>query len=448
MSAKRFPVVIPWPRALAFAIAAVVLGVVVGELAAMLIFAGSTDRRLDQQAARSAESAPAVVSATAELQQTRQARTALDDAVTKAGQHRDEALVVARCEFNPSPGCPQTHITGVPGTGPENRTADTFLADAQRQLDNAIADRDRLAPGLDAKAAADEQAVAHARDAASANADRGFGARWVAMNAYTLSSPAATVLRALLTALFVLLFLSPLMLRLSRAKTTEDRRTAARTVQEKADLDADTAIAVKRAEVRAAIETMKAEQELTNARREIEAQNEIDEEQQRRRVAAAFDARLQVTSERVVEPVAELEAASPAEEPTKNLPALAETQEAGEKRTLIPTVPDVTKAAARWIRPFVPPIVASAIETTTKPLRGARQVFEETEEIHFSLRRSHRVSVTSEETDETADPSVEVSPPAPSVRQAKATRIDGPTRQARTELHASGRHRQLPSADA
>jgi hypothetical protein len=56
--------------------------------------------------------------------------------------------------------------------------------------------------------------------------------------------------------------------------------------------------------------------------------------------------------------------------------------------------------------------------------------------------------VMSEETDETADQSVETTPPAPSVRQAKVTRIDGPTRQARTELHASGGHRQLPSADA
>jgi hypothetical protein len=446
MSAKRFPAVMSWSRALALAIAAVVLGVVVGELAAMLIFAGSTDRRLDQQAARSAEAAPAVVAASDDLEQTRQARAALDDAVTKASQRREEALVVARCEFNPSPACPQTHITGVPGAGPENRTADTFLADAQRQLDKAVGDRDRLAPGLDAMAAADEQAVTQARQAASANADRGFGARWLAMNSYTLSSPGATVLRALLTALFVLLFLSPLILRLSRAKTTEDRRTAARAVQERADLEADTAIAVKRAEVRAAIETMKAEQELTNARREIEAQNEIDGEQQRRRVAAALDAPMQVTSQRVVESVAELEAAPPAEEPA-NLPALADTQEAGEKRTLIPTVPDVTRAAARWIRPFVPPIVASAIETTTKPLRGARQVFEETEEIHFSLRRSHRVSVTSEETDDATEQSVEATPTA-SVRQAKATRIDGPKRQARTELHTSGGRPQLPSAEA
>jgi hypothetical protein len=418
MSTKRFPAVMSRPRALALAIAAVVLGAVVGELAAMLIFSGSTDRRLDQQAARSADSAPAVVAASGDLDQTRRARAALDDAVADAGQRRDDALVVARCEVNPSPACPQTHITGMPGTGPENRTADAFLATTQQRLDKAVADRDRLAFGLDAKVAADEQTVTQAREAASANADRGFGARWVAMNAYTLSSPAATVLRALLTALFVLLFLSPLILRLSRTKTTEDRRTAAEAVQEQADLDADTAIAVKRAEVRAAIETMKAEQELTNARREIEAQNEIDEEQQRRRVAAAVEAPLQVTSERVVEPAAELEAAP--EESAKNLPALVHAQDEGEKRTLIPTIPGVTRAATRWIRPFVPPIVATAIDTTTRPLRAAREVFEETEEIHLSLKRSHRVSVTSEEIAE----------------------------QAHTDLHTSGGRRALPSADA
>jgi uncharacterized protein DUF4407 len=446
MSAKRFPAVMTWPRALAWAIAAVVLGVVVGELAAMLIFAGSIDRRLDQQAVRSADAAPTVATASVDLAQTRQARTALDDAVAEASRHRDEALVVARCEFNPSPACPQTHITGVPGAGPENSTADTFLADTQRQLDKAVADRDRLAPGLNAEVAADEQAVVQAREAANANADRGFGARWVAMNAYTLHSPGATVLRALLTALFVLLFLSPLIFRLSRAKTTEDRRTAAHAERERADLDADTAIAVKRAEVRAAIETMRADQELTSARMEIEAQTEIDREQQRRRVEAALEAPTQVASERVVEPVAELPASSGVAEPS-NLPAQAGPSNEDKRRgsALIPTVPDVTKAAARWIRPFMPPIVASAIETTTRPLRGARQVFEETEEIHFSLKRHHKVSVTSEETDESEEQRTDA-PSATPVTQATATRIDQPQRLPRTELHTSGGRRQLPSA--
>ena len=442
MSAKRFSAVVSWPRALAWAIAAVVMGVVVGELAAMLIFAGSTDRRLDEQAARTADSAPAVVAASSELGRTRQARSALDEAVVDASRQRDEALVVARCEFNPSPACPQTHITGLPGAGPEHRTADEFLADTQRQLDKAVSERDRLAPSLDATVADDEQALAQARDAAIATADRGFGARWLAMNAHTLASPGATVLRALMTGLFIVLFLFPLLLRLSRAKTTEDRRTAARAARERADLEADTAIAVKQAEVRAAIETMRAEQQLTSARLELEAQTEIDREQQRRRVAAEIEAPTQVSSERVAEPVAELEA-EPLEESPKNLPALTESA-AGEKRTLIPTVPDVTKAAVRWMRPFVPPIVANAIDTTTRPLRAARQVFEETEEIHFSLRRSHRVSVTSEETAESAEDWVEATP----VERTTTTRIDRPKRQSRTELHTSDGRRQLPSADA
>ena len=221
MSAKRFSAVVSWPRALAYAIAAVVMGVVVGELAAMLIFAGSSDRRLDEQAARTADSTPAVVAASADLGRTRQARTALDDAVVDASRQRDEALVVARCEVNPSPACPQTHITGLPGAGPEHRTADEFLADTQGQLDKAVVERDRLAPSLDASVADDEQKLAQARDAAIASADRGFGARWLAMNAHTLASPGATVLRALLTGLFIVLFLFPLLL---QAVAGEDDR--------------------------------------------------------------------------------------------------------------------------------------------------------------------------------------------------------------------------------
>jgi hypothetical protein len=445
MSAKRFSAVVSWPRALAYATAAVVMGVVVGELAAILIFAGSSARRLDEQAAHSADSAPAVVAAASDLERTRQARTALDNAVVDASRQRDEALVVARCEFNPSPACPQTHITGLPGAGPEHRTADEFLADTQGHLDKAVGERDRLAPSLDATVADDEQKLAQARDAAIATADRGFGARWLAMNTHTLASPGATVLRALLTGLFIVLFLFPLLLRLSRTKTTEDRRTAARAVRERADLEADTAIAVKKAEVRAAIETMRAEQELASARLEIEAQNEIEREEQRRRVAAAIEAPTQVSSERVTEVVAELEA-DPSAEESDNLPALTESG-AGEKRSLIPALPDVAGAAVRWMRPFVPPIVASAIDTTTRPLRGARQVFEETEEIHFSLRRSHRVSVTSEETAEPDEQWIEATPAA-QVKKATTTRIDRPKRQARAEVRTSGGRRQLPSADS
>jgi hypothetical protein len=379
-----------WSGVAGRAAVAVVVGAVVGELAAVVLFSGSIDRLLDERAARNADATPAVAQASAELDGTRQARTALHAAVEQASRGRDEALVVARCEYNPSPACPQTHITGVPGTGPETRTAKDFLADTQRQLDNAVSSRDRVAPGLDSEIASREQALQHARDAATTDADHGLGARWMAMNEHTFASPGAMVVRLVTIVFFALLILMPLILKLWRGQTSEDRGAAARAEVERAELEADTAIAVKRAEVRAAVETLWAEQQLASARVAVEAQAEIEREQQRRRVVDALEAPVLARSERVVEQAPEL----PAAEASDNLPALAEGVEPRREGTSL--IPDVTKAAARWLRPFVPPIIASAIDTTTKPLRSARQVFEETEEIHFSLKRTHKVSVQSE----------------------------------------------------
>jgi hypothetical protein len=379
-----------WGGILGRGAVALAVGLVVGELAAVVLFSGPVDHLLSEQAARGAQATPAVAQASAEVDRARQARTALDSAVSQAGHQRERALVVARCEVNPSPSCPQTHITGVPGPGPETRTANGFLDDAQRALDNAVAERDRLAPALDAELADKERALTRAREAATAVTPGGLGARWAVMNDYTLGSAGAIVLRSLTVAFFVLLYLLPLVLRLWRGTTSQDRAVAARAEVEQAELQADTAIAVKRAEVRAEVETMWAEQQLASARMAVEAQTAIDREQQRRRVAEALEAPVSTEleapvpteSERVFAPTAELE--------NDRLPATTE-------RSLIPSIPDVTKAAVRWVRPFVPPIVASAIETTTKPLRGARQIFEETEEIHFSLRRTHTVKVQTEE---------------------------------------------------
>ena len=455
MSDKRFNATVSWTRGPAYATAAVLAGVIVGELAAMVIFAGSSDRRLDEAAARSADSAPAVVAAAHDLEQARQARTALDDAVARAARERDEALVVARCEFNAAPQCPQTRITGVPGTGPEQRTAETFLKDAQQRLDTAESDRNRLGPARAATVADEKRALTQARDAAIARADRGFGARWLAMNAHTLASPAATVLRALIVALSVVLFLLPLIIRLSRAKTAEERRTAAHAQREQADLEADTSIAVKRAEVRAAVETMWAEHELDSARLAITAQAEIEREEQRRRVAAASEVPTPVASERLPEVsvesgTAKLPAlpadASPDAAPER-LPAV--TPPRPGRRSVLPAVPDVAGAAMRWVRPFVPPIIASAIDTTTRPLRAVREVFEETEEIHISLRRSHRVAVTSEETAELAEPTayrVEASRMAPVV-DAGSVAAEGPKRLPRRVTRGDSRGRELPSSD-
>jgi hypothetical protein len=214
----------------------------------------------------------------------------------------------------------------------------------------------------------------------------------MAMNDRTLASPGAMLLRLATTGFFALLFALPLILRFWRGRTSQRRGMAARAEVERAELEADTAIAVKRAEVRAAVETLWADQQLASARLAVEAQLEIDREQQRRRVEEALDAPVQARAERVVEPTPELPAAE-----SDNLPVPVEGSAVEPQRQSPSLIPDVTKAAARWLRPFVPPIVASAIDTTTKPLRGARQVFEETEEIHFSLRRTHKVSVQTEE---------------------------------------------------
>ncbi|MGA8545244.1 MAG: DUF4407 domain-containing protein [Mycobacterium sp.] len=391
---------------------AAAVGMVVGEIAALALFSGSIDRHLELQAARSVDAAPTVVQTSTSLAQLRKARVALDTAVDTARSHRDEALVVARCEYHPSPACPQTRITGVPGSGPETRTANELLADSQRELDTATAARDRQSAELDSKIGDGERTLARAQQSATADADHGLGARWLAMQDLTLAGAGALMLRLLAIAFFTLLSLFPLILRLWRGETAHDRQARARAERERAELEAETAIAIKRAEVRAAAETMWAEQQLAQARMAIEAQTEIDRAQLRQRVSAELKGAPPVAepvAEDIYLPIAaEAEAASRAATAlpdatvetgaaeTPNLPAALES--GGVPATSpIPTIPDVTRAAARWIRPMVPGFVARAIDTSTHPLRTARQVLEEVEEITFSLRRTRKVVVDTEE---------------------------------------------------
>lgn len=467
-----------WSGIAGRAAVAIAVGVVVGELAALVVFSASIEHRLGERALRNADSSPAVSQTSASLRQTRDARTALDNAVEQARLHQDQALVVARCEYNPTPACPQTRITGVPGAGPETRTANQLLADAQHELDNALAARDRQAPELDAKASREEQALTEVRQSVVANAGRGLGARWVAMNDFTFASTGALILRLLTIAFFVLLYLLPLILRLWRGETTQDRHASARAERERADLDADTAIAVKRAEVRREAEILWAEHQLTQARLAVDAQAEIDREQQRRRVAEALEAPLRASAQRTFEQVeedmylpiaAEAEAASRAlaqlpaaaqddriENP-ENVPYLpAQIEPSGEVKPhdergapLIPSIPDATKAAARWIRPLVPPFVARVIDNTTQPLRTARQVFEEVEEITFSLKRTRKVTVNSEESD-TSDPplrqSTTADKPSPTrIHSSREGRHGSHDPSSHRAHHEVGRHEQYSS---
>ncbi|MGY2061762.1 DUF4407 domain-containing protein, partial [Nocardia gipuzkoensis] len=94
---------------------AALAGVLIAELASTVLLGGTVDRALDERARHDAESAPAVVTARTRLDQARADRIALDPAIAKAQNDIDQALVIARCEYNPTPQCPQTRITGVPG---------------------------------------------------------------------------------------------------------------------------------------------------------------------------------------------------------------------------------------------------------------------------------------------------------------------------------------------
>ena len=127
------------------------------------------------------------------------------------------------------------------------------------------------------------------RQAAFAEADHSLGARWVSMQQLTSISTSILILHLLTLGFFAFLALLPTILRRWRGQTTHDRHAQARAERERAELTADTAIAVKRAEVRAATEILWAEKQLAHARLALEAQLEIDRAQLRHRVNAAIE---------------------------------------------------------------------------------------------------------------------------------------------------------------
>nr|WP_281179514.1 DUF4407 domain-containing protein [Nocardia inohanensis] len=413
-------------------------GVLIAELAGTVLFGGSVNRLLDETAQRGVESTPVVVNARADLDQARGEKTSLEQQISKAQNDIDTALVIARCEFNPAGNCAQVPITGVPGRGPEERTANQLLEDARTRLSTAQAKVD----GVDTRVEDKKKALATARTDAYTAGDRGLGARWVAMNDYTTSHFGPAVLRVAIAVLMIGLALLPLLLRRWRGETSFDREVEVRTRTGRVEQAATTAIALKQAEVRVETEALRAEQQLTAAKLAAHADTAIDREQQRRRVIAAignFEIGITEPAQRAV---AEFDRATQHELPagpsagdrkdssvsqegivthTPNLPAqlapgvltpahsggalapavqgaqpAAANKGGGLELPIIGTVP-FTDTAARWIRPLVPSFVANAIDTATHPLRTVRQAFEEAEEITFTLRRTRKVTVDSED---------------------------------------------------
>ncbi|UGT40461.1 DUF4407 domain-containing protein [Nocardia yamanashiensis] len=431
---------------------AVGAGLLIAELACTVLFGGSVNRVLDETAQRGVESAPVVTNARTALDQARGDKSSLEQQITKAQNDVDTALVIARCEYNPAGNCAQVPITNVPGRGPEERTANQMLDEARTRLSGLQGKVD----GLDTNVKDKEKALATARADAYTAGDRGLGARWVAMNDYTTGHFGPAVLRLGVALLLITLALLPLLLRRWRGETSFDREIEVRTETDRIDQATTAAIALKQAEVRVETEALRAEQQLTAAKLAAHADTAIDREQQRRRIIAAignFEIGITEPAQRAV---AEFDRAAQHELPagtsagdrkessvsqegivthTPNLPAqlapgmLAPAQPGG---ALVPAVPvspapapankggglelpiigtvPFTDTAARWIRPLVPSFVANAIDTATHPLRTVRQAFEEAEEITFTLRRTRKVTVDSQDS---AAPQQQVYAPQP-----------------------------------
>lgn len=428
---------------------AVAIGLLVGELAAMTLFSNAISQRMDSEAAARAAGTPAVIAAQGQLNALRASRGTLDAAVDSARQRRDDAQVVARCEYHPTPACAQQPVTGVPGDGQITQNTQDILEHDQRELDAALAARTEQAPALDAQITGAEHAVTAARNAAGVGADRGFGARWVAMNGYTIETPAALVARVAVIGVCVLLYLLPMLLHARQDRTLRERHDESRL---KAELRAETAIAVKQAEVRAEAEILKAEHQLAAMRLALETDAEINREYHRQRVAEARGGEpaqpaLAAPTAEVLRPATaqplysdwdelmafpdpqrrSLSAAATAPEPetgstpadpvvtaelvpvddraADNLPVPATSQPAGG--LTLPQLPDLTKVAARLLRPLmapVAPVVDRVIDTSVQQLRSAQKVIEEFEEITFTLRRTSRTTVSDSAHEQSSGP--------------------------------------------
>ncbi len=430
---------------------AVAIGLLVGELAAMTLFSNAISQRMAGEAATRAAGTPAVTVAQGQLNALRASRGTLDAAVDSARQRRDDAQVVARCEYHPTPACAQQPVTGVPGDGQITQNTQDILEHDQRELDAALAARNEQAPALDAQIADAEHAVTAARNAAGVGADRGFGARWVAMNGYTIETPAALVARIAVVGVCVLLYLLPMLLHARQDRTLRERHDESRL---KAELRAETAIAVKQAEVRAEAEILKAEHQLAAMRLALETDAEINREYHRQRVAEARTGEpaqpaLGAPTAEVLRPSTaqpqpmysdwdeltafpdpqrrSLSAAPSAPQPetgsapaepavtaelvpidggvAENLPVPATSQPAGG--LTLPQLPDLTKVAARLLRPLmapVAPVVDRVIDTSVQQLRSAQKVIEEFEEITFTLRRTSRTTVSDSAHEQSSGP--------------------------------------------
>jgi hypothetical protein len=366
---------------------AVLVGLVLGELAALAVLVGS----------------PVGQPVNALLAQ----RAGLDRAVADAAARRDQALVIARCEYHPGPGCPTNEITGVPGAGPQARQADAALAAEERNLAAARDRRDAEAPLLDARIG---QALG--------GLDDGLTARWSALNGTAPLAP-----RVAIDAVFVLVNLLPLLLRLGRGQTELDRDELARRVRRRAERDAGTQVAVHRAQVAAALELRRQDRVLAGELPSADPASTSVSATETRSVDPRPAELPSVEAEPVelaepTEPVRPGWPDSPAEPAARTtelervraagpVPAVAEAAPVSRRPldVLPGPLPTVARTVTGLVRPLVLGPVARLAAAAPNPLRTARTVFREVEEFTFIMRRTRTVSVAEEAEGPAEDPS-------------------------------------------
>lgn len=352
---------------------AALTGAVIAETAGTVVFGGPIDRTLDDRARRDAASAASVVTAGTALDAATAARTALGRTIAQAHTDIGQALIVARCEYHPTPECPQTKITGIPGRGPETRTANAMLDAARRRMRAAVS---RVRP-LDEQVTARRAALERARTAAVHSEDRGVGARWTAMNDYTTAHASALLLRLLILASTIALALVPALLRARRHEATPARhldRTPERPL---------TRYSVTRADTDPAARTVDAEGDREHTR----AITTIDTAEVPENTAAPENWALPPGPSTTT--------------PTAARGTRTEHREThgGLELPFIGTVP-FSDTAARWILPLVPEFVSSAVDrtvdTATTQLRSWGRALAEAAEAGnsaFTRARAHPVTV-------------------------------------------------------
>lgn len=448
------------PGDAAGALVAVLIGLVVGELAALALFAGPIDRVLNDKVdqARAEVASSELVQRLATVRQDRQQ---LDADVNAAIAQRNSARAVARCEVDPGPACPTDQITGDPGYADEARDAEAALAAAERDLARARAERSQDAPGLDRDLAElrEQLATDRARAVALARADSGIDARWQAMHDYTTGDPVALVLRLGVLAFFVALSLLPLLLRLWRGQTEQDRRILARRERLRAEEEADTALAIARAEART--EAVAAHAALPPAERAVALAALAERPEMQRPVLTATASR----QRKWATPMA-LDAGDEGDEPAPAGTALERRSASGDLSRRAPgpldNLPGPLPSLARAVTGLIPERIAQLPgQVVTNPVKTARTLLEDVEELTVTFTRKRSVTMHEEESGGSAPDApnaVAGGADRPRVQHVTASRVidaDDVSGSSATALGSGlsagaveqGRRRELPRGD-